>query len=427
MLTKDNSNLFKNPNFEKNKNETSSNRTSKNIINHNDCILQLDKLYEKIKNKEKDLISYKNKYDNLKYDYNHLENKFIESCNNENVLYLENKMLKNQINMFNNINKNIFINDDIMNIDLDIFEYESDYILKKKVISYERQIDYINTFFNYNNVSNLEELTKIVKFYRNNNKNHDHENKDIESDNKTINPIKKLMSKEEINQIQKQFSNSLKNIKDKLKRIKEGDVITIKGIERKAIFIDNKLKFYKIEKVISKIKMVEEEFNSYCKKQISLAKNILGNDYDDIKIIRLLDIYNKIINDNTSSSDSESNSDNKYYNILNKNKNVKLLEFQTYSELGNQFINDNINSRKDLTKDNLIFIKEIIKTSDINGTKDDKFNRFINQCKRYYILSQKMKNHNNIIKSKCKTSIRDMNNKDFDDLVKLIDNINKKE
>ena len=76
MLTKDNSNLFKNPNFEKNKNETSSNRISKNIINHNDCILQLDKLYEKIKNKEKDLISYKNKYDNLKYDYNHLENKF---------------------------------------------------------------------------------------------------------------------------------------------------------------------------------------------------------------------------------------------------------------------------------------------------------------------------------------------------------------
>lgn len=73
----------------------------------------------------------------------------------------------------------------------------------------------------------------------------------------------------------------------------------------------------------------------------------------------------------------------------------------------------------------LEIIKESINSSDINyGKKDEKINRFINQCKRYYILSQKIKNTDNIIKSKLKTNIRDISNKDFDNLLLLLDNKN---
>lgn len=41
-------------------------------------------------------------------------------------------------------------------------------------------------------------------------------------------------------------------------------------------------------------------------------------------------------------------------------------------------------------------------------------------CKRYSILSQKLSNKNNIIKNKFKTDIRDINNNDFDILLKLL-------
>lgn len=193
----------------------------------------------------------------------------------------------------------------------------------------------------------------------------------------------------------------------------------------KVIILGGVKKVYKgkIEKTIDKIKKMEKEFEEYCQKQIIWAKNILGNNIDDVKIIKILDIYNKLVNDDKNNQLSSSDSENEFSDIYKDIKLLKINEMQKYITIGNTFINKNINSRKDLSNDDLVFIKEIIKTSDINyGTKDEKINRFINQCKRYSIMSQKMPNNNNIFKSKCKTSIRDMSNIDFDSLLKLIEN-----
>lgn len=418
MLDKkiNNKSLFKNENKEK------QTKDNKNIIEHSDCIIQMEKLYKKLEKKDNDYIFIKKEHDKL-------YNNFIDICNRKDHLFKENNYLKNEIeylkNQINGINlvindKSKHINDELLYIDYDIFEYESKYILKKKIISYEKQLDYIDEFLYNNNVSSFEELSQIILYYKDNNNN---KNTDIGSDKETIKPIIKSMSKEEMCRMKQQIDNSFKNIKNKLSTIKEGDVIIIKGNQRKAIIIKDKLKLCKIENPINKIKMVEEEFNNYCKKQISWAKDILGSDYDDIKIIKLLDIFNKLIN-NKDNLSSESESENEYSDIYNNIKLRKMQEFEEYIKLGNNFTNKNINSRKDLTKEDLVFIKEIIKTSDIKyGTKDEKINRFINQCKRYSIISQKISN-NNIINGKCKTIIRDINNKDFDDLLKLIENKN---
>lgn len=86
-----------------------------------------------------------------------------------------------------------------------------------------------------------------------------------------------------------------------------------------------------------------------------------------------LDIYNKLINNEQNSSDDEKNISKKYNKYSN---NLKI-------------------------------------------------NRFISTCKRCYILSQNIKNHDNIIRSKCKTNIRDITNTEFDNLLKLLENTNK--
>lgn len=63
--------------------------------------------------------------------------------------------------------------------------------------------------------------------------------------------------------------------------------------------------------------------------------------------------------------------------------------------------------------------KKELKHYDAN--KESKQNRFISTCKRLYLISEKV-NINNIVKSNCMTSIRDINNKDFDNLIKLLNN-----
>jgi hypothetical protein len=381
----------------------------------------MERLYKKISQKEKD-------YNFIKQEYDNLYKKFIDLSNKKEYLHKENIFLKIKINenitvCYDNPYNNDFINDDIMNIEFDIFE-ESEYILKKKVKYYEEKLDCVYNFLEEHNISSFKELSHVIMFCKNNNNDVNITNT-IENNEEYVKRVINLMSKEELNKMDQQINNSFKKIKNKLNTIKEGDVIIFKGIKRKEVFIKDKLKFIKIENVINKINMVEEEFTNYCKEQISWAKDILGNDYDDIKIIKLLDIFNKLIinHDNLSSS---SDSENEYFEIYNDIKLLKIKELQKYIKLGNIYINKNINSKKDLSKEDLVFIKEIIKTSDIKfGTKDEKINRFINQCKRYFMISQKIPNNNNIFNNKCKTSIRDINNKDFNDLLKLLENNNK--
>lgn len=412
-----------------------------NVPLHSDCI--------NIKEHNK-LI---NEYNNLNDKFKILETKFNEIINENDdiyeknkVLQKENKLLKkhnerikgeiisknikiaeleNYINDFirfslkyniNNIDelksfiidKTNYINDDIMFIDLDIFEYEPYWLLEKQIEDYEYQLEIVDNIFIENNVKSLQDLKKRLSnnFYKYDKiftilKDADIKSKILKNkENKLINNI--------IN-----FDNKLKIVKDKISKLAPGTIIEIKGIK--------KVYKSKIEKR-NIIKMIEKEFNEYCQEQIKWAKDIIGNNYNDSQVIRLLDIYNKLKYNNSSSSDNETDIENEYFNILNINKKAKLLELESYFKLGKNFINKNVNSKKDLSNNDLLFIKEVIKSSDISyGKKDEKINRFINICKRYYILSQKIENTDTIIKSKSKTYIRDMNNNDFDSLLKLLD------
>lgn len=148
------------------------------------------------------------------------------------------------------------------------------------------------------------------------------------------------------------------------------------------------------------------------------GRNILGDNYSDDEIIKLLDIYNKLNKDIIKdSSDSECELDviiNKY-----KMKSKKIEEYEFLSELGNSFINNNITDKsqiKNFIKNN----KEIIYSYD---TKD-KINRFISTCKRIYLISQYLP-IDNIVNSKSQTNIRDMKNIEFDNLLKLLEINNK--
>jgi hypothetical protein len=390
--------LFKN---EKKTNDAKI-KIDKNIVDHGDCILQMEKLYMKLQNKDNDYnILYKN----------HLE---------ENILLKkQNKKLKILLN-----NKD-FINDDLMYIDYDLFEYESDYILEKKVISYGRQLDYINTFLNYNNVSNFEELSKIISYNNNTDLNIKYDNIFTILNNSEMEIKSQKLKINELFNDHKNIEYRINIIKNKIDKLSIGTIITINGIK--------KIYRGKIENTIDKIKSMEQEYEEYCSQQISWAKSIIGNDFEDEKIVKILDIFNKIkgnYNYNSSSSDINENSEiyKRYNNRYNNIKIKKMEEFNLYCDFGKDFINDGINTKKDIPKELLEIIKDVIKSSDISyGKNDEKINRFISSCKRYYILSQKNENHDNIIRSKCKTSIRDMNNKDFDNLLKLIENINKKE
>lgn len=402
------------------KQNISQNKSLENIIDHSECISQLENMYKIIVNKENE----------NKCEYNKLENKFIDICNNEDDLIKinkrinkENEILKFKIKEMEKYKENntipISYEDDIiydklLYIDFDVFK-ESEYILQKRVNYYEFKLNCVNDFLYEHNISSFGELSQIVTYYKNSNINK--VNKKLENVNikiqsqklKTINLTNKY----------KYLDIRIKEIKNKINKLPIGTVIKINGVKK--IFKG------KTEKLIDKIKTMEEEYNNYIKSQILWARKIVDKDINDDKLIKILDLYNKLTNNKNilCSSESETEKNNKYYNILNENKNIKILEFETYSKLGNQFIDDKINSKKDLSKDNLIFIKEIIKTSDIkSGSKDDKINRFINTCKRCYILSQKLSDKNNIIKNKCKTDIRDINNSDFYNLIKLLENNN---
>lgn len=162
---------------------------------------------------------------------------------------------------------------------------------------------------------------------------------------------------------------------------------------------------------------MEKDFEEYCQHQIKWARDILGAKYSDDKIIKLIDIYNKLKNDIVKeSSDSECELDT----IVNKYnmKTKKIEEYKFLVELGNSFINNNINDKsqiKNFIKNN----KEIIYSYD----SKDKINRFISTCKRLYCLNQKI-DICNIVKSKSMTTIRDMSNQDFDSLLTLLENKN---
>jgi ElaB/YqjD/DUF883 family membrane-anchored ribosome-binding protein len=328
--------------------------------------------------------------------------------------------LKNQNNkLINIINKTSTDElDELLHIDPDIFEYDSGYILKNKVIYYEKQLYYVNEFLNSNNISNFEKLTEIINFYENNNNNNS--NTDvlnvIENKEEYIRPMINSMSKDEIIQTQNQINNSLEKIKNKLSRIKEGDIITVRGIKRKAIIIKDKLKFVKIENLINKIKMVQEEFDIYCDKQIQWAKEVLKNDIDDNKIINLLDILNKL---HKSYISIKSDSEGEISDIFNDMENIEVQRYNTLFRLGNSFIKNDISDKSQIS-DIIKNYKKIIYSYD----SKDKINRFISTSKRMYKIS-KLINTENIIKSKCMTSIRDMSNKDFDNLLTLLENKNK--
>lgn len=417
MLTKDNKMLFKNP---KNNKKTKNGEIEipmkmdidKNIINHKDCILQMENLYMKLHDKDKYYIELQSKnkadYNIIKSDYNNLKVK------NKNLTE-DNRLLKKQIDELKKIiNKDIIINDDLLYIDFDIFN-ESHYELERQNNYYEKQMDILNSFFKNNNINGLQELKTIINTSILNANNYNYIYKKYDNINIILEDVninfqsQKLKINELLNNYKK-LDNRIKHFKNKLKLIPIGTIITFNGVK--------KIYKGKIEKTIDKIKNMEEEYEEYCQKQISWAKKIIGDNYSDNEIIKLLDIYNKLIKeDKSNSSDSECDLDV----IVNKYKNIKIQEYEMLTEFGNSFINNNINDKsqiKNFIKNN----KHIIYSYD----SKDKINRFISTCKRLYKLSQIIE-INNIIKSKCQTNIRDMNNIEFDNLLKLIENKDKNE
>lgn len=410
MLTKDNNKtLFKNPKLEKKEKQIISS-SQNNVVDHSDCIIEMERLYKKIENKDKDYIILNRKYmklqSNIKTNYE--TNKILQD---ENILL---KKQNSELKIL--LNKDDFINDDLMYIDFDIFN-ESHYELERQINYYENQIDILNIFLKNNNINSFEELktnifTSILKkndydyIYRK------YDNINTILENVYINFESQNIKMNELLNNYKKLDNRIKNFKNKLKVIPIGTIITINGKQK--IFKG------KIEKPIDKIKEMEQEFNNYCEEQISWAKSIIGDNYSNDEIIKLLDIYNKL-NKNIikDSSDSECELDiiiNKY-NMKSK----KIEEYKFLSELGNSFIDNNINDKsqiKNFIKNN----KEIIYSYD---TKD-KINRFISTCKRVHILSHIIP-IDNIVKNKCQTNIRDITNIQFDNLIKLLENKNEKQ
>lgn len=419
MLTKyNNKSLFNCPNTETNKKEK-----SQNIIDHNSCITQLENLYEKIKQQEKEYIFYKNKYDNLKNNYNDLENKFIKVCNQENDLYIENLNLKIKLKELENINCNYMgFGDDIETL----FKQESIDIIsiKKQIKRYEYELDGINNIFNKYNVKTEHDLINILNNY----------NINISQNSK------KLLKKQntfDINNFKKEWDNKYNCIKYKMSILKPGTILIINGKKKifkkeeyyndlknkKMSFIENKYKESniqnrnKIELLNNKINSLEKDIDNYCKKQINWARSIIDKKMSDKQIINIIDVYNKI-NEKEITNNSSKNSILKY----NTFKDIKIKEIEYYSGLGNSFICNDINTRNDIPKEDISTLKEIIKTSGLGtGKKDEKINRFINTCKRIHKLTQKS-TIENIVKSHTKTSIRDMSNDEFDNLLKLLEN-----
>jgi hypothetical protein len=377
----------------------------------------------KIGKSKSDLYKNKNKIDELYISQENNIYKLKQFIKEQNNIVLKNKIdyddlekenesLQKQIDKLTIIN-NDFIKDELIYIDLDIFEYESNYILKKKVISYENQLDYINCFLYNNNISNFEELTKIIKFYKKNN--YDYIYKKYENIFTILNNVdinfqsQKLKMSELFNNFE-YLDNKIKKIKNKINTLPIGSIVKINGVKK--IFRG------KIENHINKIKMVQEDFDEYCNKQIQWAKSIIGNDIEDTKIIKLLDILNKL---NKSYTSTKSDSEGEISDIFNEMENIEVQRYNMLFKLGNSFIKKDISDKSQIP-DIIKNYKKIIYSYD----SKDKINRFISTSKRMYKISILI-NTENIIKSKCMTSIRDMSNNSFDNLLKLLENMNKKE
>lgn len=205
---------------------------------------------------------------------------------------------------------------------------------------------------------------------------------------------------------QKYIDNKIKAVKYKLSKINPGTILEIKKIK--------KVYKHKNEKK-NNIKMIEEQFNEYCKKRISWSRSVIGTEYNDEKIINLLDLFDKL-NKNYKSDNS---SDDELSSIFNDLKENKFKEYNIICNLGKYFINNNIEDKSQI-QDIIKNYKKELKHYDAN--KESKQNRFISTCKRLYLLSQKI-NVNNIVKSNCITSIRDISNNDFDILLKLLEKL----
>lgn len=360
-----------------------------------------------------------NDFNNINNNHKILENKFVEVYNENNELYDENQQLKceieklkTQINEMKNdiINNESFINDDLMYVDFDIFQYDNNNDTKKQINYYEKQIDTLNTIFKDNNINNITELKIKISSsgldYNYLSKKYDNINAFLDSAN--INSKSQNVKINELYNKYKNFNDRVKIIKDKIEALPIGTVLVINGIK--------KVYRGKIEKHIYKIKMVEDEFNDYLQHQINWAKSIISNNIiSDKEIITLLDVYNKL----TKEYSSGNSSDDEISNIFNKIESNKLNDYILLSELGKEFIKNDITDKSQI-QDIIKNYKKVIYCYD----SKDKINRFISTCKRLYALSQKIK-VDNIMKSKCQTRIRDMTNTEFDNLLKLIENKNK--
>lgn len=219
---------------------------------------------------------------------------FYESENYEKDIKIK-KLKKQNDELLEFKNSHIFYNNktsitDVLYIDFDIFLYESNYKLEKQVEYYEKQIDIINETLKDNNINSFSEFKTII-LKSNINYKYDNILYLLDKLDEDINH-QKITENKIINDFD-DLNIRIKNIRSKLRKIKEGDIILIKGIKRKAIYINGKLKLCKIENVFNKIKMLEENVNNFCTEQILWAKSVIGNEYSDDKIIKLLDILNK--------------------------------------------------------------------------------------------------------------------------------------
>lgn len=300
------------------------------------------------------------------------------------------------------INKTELINDELLYIDFDIFQWESNYVFQKNNIHYEKYLDILDNIFEKYNINSLSELDSILSNISINKYN----NIFNILENATIKLHSQNTKMDELKCKYNDLDNRIKEVKNKINKLPIGTVIKFNGVK--------KILKKKIEKPIDKIKRMEKYFEEYCQQQIKWARGILDTKYSDDEIIKLIDIYNKIKNDivkDSSGSECELDTIVNKYNMKTK----KIEEYKFLVELGNSFINNNINDKsqiKNFIKNN----KEIIYSYD----SKDKINRFISTCKRLYYLNQKVDVYN-IVKSKCTTAIRDMNNQDFNNLLLLLD------
>lgn len=233
--------------------------------------------------------------------------------------------LKNYINDF--INQKSESIDDLIYIDYDVFQYESTYSLEKQIGYYEKQLDIIDSFLLSNDINNFLELKNKITKSSLNDKYH--------NINILLNDlcIKSQNSKFEcLLEDQKYIDNKIKTVKYKLSKLKTGTILEIKGIK--------KVYKHKNEKK-NNIKMIEEQFNEYCKKRISWARSVIGNEYNDEKIINLLDLFDKL-NKNYKSDNS---SDDELSSIFNDLKENKFKEYNIICNLGKYFINNNIEDK----------------------------------------------------------------------------------